>query len=60
MKVANFPERVNQRRIRALSRMSPSNPAFEDTKNAIVGSSLKGVKTKKKGRRDGKAAKLRF
>lgn len=60
MKPANFPERKNQRLIRALSRMKPTDSSYANTKAKIVGTTLTGVKTKKKGRRDGKAAKLRF
>ena len=60
MKPANFPDRINLRRMKALARMKPTDPAYANTKAKIVGSSLTGVKTKKLGRRDGKAARLKL
>lgn len=47
MKPANFPDRANERRKRALSRMKPSDVAYDFTAKKISMSSLRGVKTKK-------------
>jgi hypothetical protein len=58
MKPANFPDRINERKKRALARMKPTDPAYANTKVSTV--PLTGLKSKKRGRRDGKAVKLRF
>lgn len=68
MRPANFPERKNQRRRDALIRMQTTTSnipekmerkkiCYENTNKKCVPSAI-GVKTKKTGRRDGKAARL--
>lgn len=47
MKVANFPNRTNERRKRALVRMKPTDPAYKNTEAKIVGGTLTSVKSKK-------------
>lgn len=60
MKPANFPNRKNQRRIKALERTKPSDKSYATTKAKIVSGGLTGLKSKKVGRRDGKSARLRL
>lgn len=48
MKPANFPERINDRRKRALSRMKPTDSAYETTQKKIVSGSLKHLRSKRK------------
>lgn len=47
MKVANFPNRRNERLKRALARMKPTDKSYGPTKAKISEGSLLGVKTKK-------------
>ena len=47
MKVANFPNRKNLRRQRALARMKKTDLAYEFTMAKIVAGDLKTVRTKK-------------